>query len=187
MGHLEEHRGDHRAWRIHQATTGVGWVPRCNASLWRLVDMEGSAHNALMKGVSGDIVVGCCGTRGKREAVRTIRRTLLKGAMCETVCRCSGRCKCKAPAPKFQWMRQAEMAEYWKYMVPKLTAAGVVDLSCCLSYEQFWQRCGECRVKVLREGGGDRHDSTGTPCDESGAECATAREGGNEGATCWPT
>ena len=46
------------------------------------------------------------------------------------------------------------MAECWKYMVPKLTAVGVVDLSCCLSYEHFWQRCGECRVKVLREGGG---------------------------------
>ena len=73
--------------------------------------------------------------------------------MCETVCRCSGRCKCKAPAPKFQWMRQAEMAECWKYMVPKVTAAGVVALSCCLSYEQFWQYCGASAVKVLREGG----------------------------------
>ena len=74
--------------------------------------------------------------------------------MCGTVCRCSRRCKCKAPAPKFQLMRQVEMAKCWKYMVPKLTATGVVDLSCCLSYEQPWQQCGECRVKVLREGGG---------------------------------
>ena len=61
-----------------------------------------------------------------------------EGAMCATVCRCSARCKCKAPTPKFQWMQQAEMPECWKYMVAKLTAAGVVDLSCCLSYEQFW-------------------------------------------------
>ena len=38
-------------------------------------------------------------------------------------------------------------------MVAKPTAAGVVDLSCCLSYEQIWQRCGVCKVKVLREGG----------------------------------
>ena len=45
------------------------------------------------------------------------------------------------------------MPECWKYMVPKLTAAGVVDLSCCPSYKQFWQRCGECEVKVLREVG----------------------------------
>ena len=80
-------------------------------------------------------------------------RLAMEDAMCETVCRCSGRCKCKAPAPKFQWMRQAEMPECWKYMVPKLTAAGVVALSCCLSYEQFWQYCGACGVKVLREGG----------------------------------
>ena len=48
------------------------------------------------------------------------------------------------------------MAECWKYMVPKLTAARVVDLSCCLSNEQFWQRCGECRVKVPREWGETR-------------------------------
>ena len=45
------------------------------------------------------------------------------------------------------------MPECWKYMVPKLTAAGVVALSCCLSYEKFWQYCGACGVKVLREGG----------------------------------
>ena len=38
-------------------------------------------------------------------------------------------------------------------MVAKLTAAGVVDFACCLSYEQLWQRCGECNVKVLRDGG----------------------------------
>ena len=107
--------------------------------------------------------------------------------MCETVCRCSGRCKCKAPAPKFKWMRQAEMAECWKYMVPKLTAAGLVALSCCLSYKQFWQYCGACGVKFLREGGGDNHASAGIACDESGAECAKAREGGNEGATGWVT
>ena len=44
------------------------------------------------------------------------------------------------------------MPEYGKYMVNKLTAAGAVDLSCCLSYKQLWQRCGECDVKVLREG-----------------------------------
>ena len=79
-------------------------------------------------------------------------RLALEGAMCEPVCRCSGRCNRKAPAPKLQWMRQAELAECWKYMVSKLTAAGVVYLSCCLSYEQFWRRCGDRRVKVLREG-----------------------------------
>ena len=45
------------------------------------------------------------------------------------------------------------MPECWKYMVPKLTAAGVVALSCCLWYEQLWQYCGACGVKVLREGG----------------------------------
>ena len=36
-------------------------------------------------------------------------------------------------------------------MVAKLTVRGVVDLTCCLSYEQ---PCGKCNVKVLREGGG---------------------------------
>ena len=80
-------------------------------------------------------------------------RLAMEDAMCETVCRCNGRCKCKALAPKFQWMRQAEMPECGKYTVPNLTAAGVVALSCCLSYEQFWQYCGACGVKVLREGG----------------------------------
>ena len=60
-------------------------------------------------------------------------RLALEEAMCETVCRCSGRCKCKAPAPKFQWMRRAEMAKCWKYIVPKLTAAGVVALSLAVS------------------------------------------------------
>ena len=39
-------------------------------------------------------------------------------------------------------------------MVAKLTAAGVVDLTCCLSNEQSWQRCGTRDLKVLREGGG---------------------------------
>ena len=51
------------------------------------------------------------------------------------------------------------MAECWKYMVPKLTAAGVVALSSCLSYEEFWQSCGACGVKVLVGGGG----GTGMP------------------------
>ena len=31
------------------------------------------------------------------------------------------------------------------------------------------------------------HVSARIACDESGAECATAREGGNEGATGWVT
>ena len=47
------------------------------------------------------------------------------------------------------------MPQCWKYMVAKLMAAGEVDLSCCLSYEQLWQWCGECNMKVLRDGGGD--------------------------------
>ena len=114
-------------------------------------------------------------------------RLAMEDAMCETVCRCSGRCKGKAPAPKFQWMRQAEMPECWKYMVPKLTAAGVVALSCCLSYEQFWRYCGACGVKVLREGGRDSHASADIACDEPGTECATTCEGGNEGETGWVT
>ena len=46
------------------------------------------------------------------------------------------------------------MPECWKYMVASVTAAGVVDLSHRVSYEQVWQRCVECNVKVLREGGG---------------------------------
>ena len=77
MGHLEEHRGNHGAWRIHEATTWVGWVPHCNASWWCLVDMEDSTHNALMMGVCG----GHCGKMlwHMWEAVRTIRRTFLKG------------------------------------------------------------------------------------------------------------
>ena len=74
--------------------------------------------------------------------------------MCVIVCECSGHCKCKVPTPEFQWMQQAEMPECLKYMVAKLTAAGFVDLSCCLFYEHLRQRCGECEVKVLREGGG---------------------------------
>ena len=45
------------------------------------------------------------------------------------------------------------MPECWKHMVAKLTAARVVDLTCCLSYEQLWQQCGKCDVNVLREGG----------------------------------
>ena len=45
------------------------------------------------------------------------------------------------------------MPECRKHIVAKLTAAGVVDLSCCLSYEQICPCCGECSVKVLREGG----------------------------------
>ena len=35
----------------------------------------------------------------------------------------------------------------------KATGAGVVDLSCCLSYEQLWQRCGKSDVKVLLDWG----------------------------------
>ena len=79
-------------------------------------------------------------------------RLAQEGAMCATVC------GCKAPTPKFQWMQQAEMPECWKYMVAKLTAAGVVDLSCCLSYEQFWQGRdieGERMGDTGREGGRD--------------------------------
>ena len=107
--------------------------------------------------------------------------------MCVTVRRCNGHCKCKAPTLKFQCKQQAEMPECWKYMVAKLTGARVVDLSCCLSYEQLWQRCGECNVRVLREGGGDGHDITGTACDESGAKCAKRCRRGNEGSNCWPS
>ena len=73
--------------------------------------------------------------------------------MCVVVWRCTGHCKCQAPAPKFQWKQQYEMPERWKHMVAKLTAAGVVDLTCGLSHEQSWQRCANCNVKVLREGG----------------------------------
>ena len=58
------------------------------------------------------------------------------GGMCVAVCRCSGHCKCKAPTPKFQWKQQSEMPECRKHMLAKLTAAGVVDLTCCLSCEQ---------------------------------------------------
>ena len=59
----------------------------------------------------------------------------------------------QTPCTKIPMDATAEMPECWKYMVPKLTAAGVVAVSCCLSYEQFWQYCGPCGVKVLREGG----------------------------------
>ena len=150
-------------------------VQHCNACMWRLVDMEHNTHNALMMGLYG----GHCGTMlwHMWEAGRTICRPLLKrlakeGGMCVQVCRCSRNCKCKAPTPKFEWMQQAVMPKYWKYMVAMLTAAGVVDLLCCLSYEQIWQRCGECNMKALREGGGDAHDSTGAAGDESRAKCA---------------
>ena len=155
MGHLVEHRGDHGEWRIHMGTTGVGWVPRCSAYWWCRVDMEDSTQDALTRRVSGDH----CGRMlwHMEETVHTIHRTLLRDSPWRVPCvrRCADAAgdTWKATAPKFQWMRQAEMAECWKYMVPKLTAAGVVDLSCCLPYEQFWQRCGDCRVKVLREGG----------------------------------
>ena len=115
---------------------------------------HGGQHAACLdeEGVWGPLWQGVGGD-GAYNPQDIAERLALEGAMCETVCRCSGRCKCKAPATKFQWMRHAEMAECWKYMVPKLMAAGVVDLSCCLSYEQFWQRCDDCRVKVLQEGG----------------------------------
>ena len=73
--------------------------------------------------------------------------------MVVVACRCTGLCKFKPPAPKFQWKQQYEMAEGWKHMVAKLMAAGAVDLTCCLSYEQSWQRCGKCDAKVLRDGG----------------------------------
>ena len=113
------------------ATTGVGGVPRCSACWWRLVDMEDSTQNALMRRVSR----GHCGRMlwHMWEVVRTIVRTLLRGWLWRVPCvkRCAdaaGLCKCQAPAPKFQWMRQAEMAECWNYMWPKLTAAALVDL-----------------------------------------------------------
>ena len=66
------------------ATTGVGWVPCCSASWWRLVHMEDSRHNALMRGVSG----GHCGRMlwPMWKAVRTIRRTLLKGWLWRVPC-----------------------------------------------------------------------------------------------------
>ena len=76
-----------------------------------------------------------------------------EGGRCVTLCSCSGHCKCTAPTPKFEWKQQAEMPECRKYIMAKLKAAGVVDLSCCLSYEQLWQRFRECIVKVLRKGG----------------------------------
>ena len=60
-----------------------------------------------------------------------------EGGMCVIVCRCNRHCKCKAPTPKFLLKQQAEMPECWKYMVAKQTAAGVVDLPCCLSCEQI--------------------------------------------------
>ena len=77
VGHFEEHRGGHGAWRIHQATTGVGLVQHRNASWWRLVDMEHITHNALMMGVYG----GHCGRMLWQmwEGVCTIRTPLRKG------------------------------------------------------------------------------------------------------------
>ena len=45
------------------------------------------------------------------------------------------------------------MREFWKHMVAKLRAPGVVDLTYCLSYEHLWQRCGKCNVKVTRDAG----------------------------------
>ena len=57
--------------------------------------------------------------------------------MCVAVCRHSGHSKCKTPTPKFQWTQHSEMPEWWKYMVAKLTAAGVVDLTCCPSREKL--------------------------------------------------
>ena len=161
MGHLVEQRGDHGEWQIHMGTTGVGWVPGCSAYWWLRVDMDmdmdGGQHagcldeEGVWEPLWQDVVAH--GGEGAYNPQDNAERLALEGAMCETVCPCSGRCKCKAPSPKFQWTRQAKMAECWKYMVPKLTAAGVVDLSCCLSYEHVWQHCGDCRVKVLREGG----------------------------------
>ena len=46
------------------------------------------------------------------------------------------------------------MAECWKRMVSNRMAVGVLDLTCCLSYEQLCPWCGKCDVKVLRDGGG---------------------------------
>ena len=116
----------------------------------RCLDEEG-VWGPLWQGVVADAGDGAYNPQNITE------RLALEDAMCETVWR-GGGCKCKAPTPKFQWMRQAEIADCWKYMAPKLTAAGVVALSCCLSYEEFWQQCGDCGVNVLREGG-----ETGTP------------------------
>ena len=123
--------------------------------------------------------------RGAYNPQAFAERLAEEGGMCVAVCRCSGHCKCKAPTPKFQSKQQSEMPERWKYMVAKLTGAGVVDLTCYISYEQLWQRCRKCNVKFLREGGGDKHDSTGTACEETGATCARTCEGGNEGSNCW--
>ena len=35
---------------------------------------------------------------------------------------------CKPPAPKLQWKWQLKMVEYWKHVVGKLTATGMVGL-----------------------------------------------------------
>ena len=59
----------------------------------------------------------------------------------------------QSPCTKIPMDAAGRDAECWKHMVRKLTAAGVVALSCCLSYEQFWQYCGACGVKVVWEGG----------------------------------
>ena len=140
-------------------TSCVGWVPRYSTCWWRRVDMEDSTHDALTRRVSGDH----CGRMlwHMEETVHTIHMTLLRGWPWRVPCvrRCADAAG-DASAKPLHLMWQAEMAERWKYMVPKLTAAWVVDLSCCLYYEQFWQRCGDYRVKVLREGG-----ETGMPAE----------------------
>ena len=56
--------------------------------------------------------------------------------MVVAMCQCTRHCKCKPRA--FKWEQQIEMAECWKHMEAKLTAARVVDLTRCLSYEHLW-------------------------------------------------
>ena len=80
---------------------------------------DGGVWGTLWQDVVADVASGAYNPQDIAE------RLSQEGAMCVTVCRCSGHCKCKAPTPKYQWMQQAEVPERWKYMVAKLTAAGV--------------------------------------------------------------
>ena len=106
-----------RPWRMaSQPLSNVLWIVCTTSSMCHNTLPQWSPDTLL---VQASCVLSSMSTRRHQHALhRGTQPTpvvpiwiLMEDAMCETVCRCSGRCKCKALAPKFQWMRQAEMAE----------------------------------------------------------------------------
>ena len=85
---------------------------------------RGDAHHGTVLGTSWQDVLANVGMDLYNPQASAERLTE-EGGMCVAVCQCNGHCKYQAPTPKFQWKQQAEMPDCWKYMVAKLTAAGL--------------------------------------------------------------